>query len=154
MLSAVADAISASTAAGVSAGLAAMLPEICAASSASSWKPIITVTIVATTKAIAIPPKAYQKVCPTRPGRPGIPPLPASAYALAPNASAKPPPAALPIIAAMNGFLYFMFTPYIAGSVTPIRAVKLVERATDFSFLSLARKNTPSVAPAWPILEI
>ncbi|MNC09627.1 hypothetical protein D3C75_572520 [compost metagenome] len=65
---------------------------------------------------------------------------------------ARQPPAAPPIKAAANGFLKRMLMPYIAGSDTPISALKEVDRARVRVFLLRERRNTPKAAPAWPKL--
>ncbi|MNI91781.1 hypothetical protein D3C73_1494920 [compost metagenome] len=52
------------------------------------------------------------------------------------------------MVTAIIGFFNFKFTPYIAGSVTPINAVIPVVRANDLMFLSLLLKETASAAPA------
>ena len=92
---------------------------------------------------------AHPNPSPASAGKPDKP-LKAYAYAFTPMVIARHPPAAPPISAAANGFLKRMLIPYIAGSDTPIRALKEVDKARVRVFLLRERRNTPKAAPACP----
>ena len=54
---------------------------------------------------------------------------------------------------AIRGFLSFIVTPYIAGSVIPSNAVSPADPANCFKSLFLVFKETHKTAPPWAILD-